>query len=694
MAQKKNNKKVANEKVTKKKVNAKVSPKKESVKPSKKVEKKVAKKVVNKKVDAKASSKKEVVKTSKKVNTVSANKNETTKTKQVKEKNIDSVKEEKNENKAATQSEKEIVLIEPYKRPSRLNYFWIIPLLLIFLVGIAVPAGFYFITIHDTSTKEVAATGNLDVNEIMTNLFTNSITNINTEGHEGYSKMLIDINDKTLDEVAMTARNKIVEKDAQLATIMPKMYFTIKDNQYNLYADINIVDTIRTRIGILSTLTEDEGEDPKNPACIFKINSINLGRFGVPPFLQNFIKSFINTQSLNDMFKNIGITATFDIDNMRIIYKRSDFVNDIKKFANKSLGDKNVLVNLFSSIIQDKLDVDTTGSIAFKIDLSDFNQREDIKPKRNTIIAVDKLNDYRQKIITLLDNGTIAGTKEEMTKTANQVFMFLQHGYYTDEAAISAGLNDYFYNPIKDIDLSSINIPNKTEYAPSDELHNNVIYSLQDTIKKALPAEEELLSKIVSFISDASQKEFTITSIEDENFYNFSKSLTLLGNTTFLISKGTDDKYIANYITINNADFVFDKVDNKDVMRMFVDISINGYRIEAIVNMSPIFDITKKTLQCKIDNVFLGKQTLEDEPKKALIEFIASGNNIKPSGDTTFNINPSVPSVDINFSPIYDGLPDTVKNVIEEFIKEDTGGGHLNFKIANNKLELIIEKNS
>lgn len=494
--------------------------------------------------------------------------------------------------------EEETIAVKPKKK----HHVGLILLCVFLTIFIVLPLGFFFIFIFDTSTKsDLNANGELDTSKVMTNIMSDALKDVKTS-----KKIEMKIGENELDQVLMAAAKKINVED-----YIPRMYSTIEDNHYTLYADLQ-ASFIKSRVAIESTIQYNQSEESND--IVFHVDKINLGRCG---FLTDLIftvgSRFINDEKLEGALRNYGLNVDFDLANHEIRYNEEQFRKDMDTILVKALGDNNMFNSIVSyAIVSERLfNVDFNGGITAYFDLKDLHL-DDVK-------TLDLNYDSHMDIITALYNkGVITNNAE-----AQDVWMFLIKGY----------------KDTKDTSHWSFVENNRSEI---ESLINTKLedYKGDDGYQKdaeEIPVISDLTNEIKQQLDEGD------VTIDDDILDGFAKSLDIIGNASFIDKKNEDESHTVDYFCMDNFDFKFkseDEVPDNGGLDITLSLNVNG--CPTTFTIPTKFDGYEGSNVAKFsfDKIMVGKITIEEPNVLNNLKTIISDNIASHTqGDTVFSLD-------------------------------------------------------
>ncbi len=518
-------------------------------------------------------------------------------------------------------------MAKEYKKKHHVGLIILISFLTVFFV---IPVGFFFIFIFDTSTKNVKADGTLNTNQIMSNLMNNAFNGLSDEN----PNIKISLGEDEFDQLLMN-----VAKDAiNQPNYVPKMYCEINGTNYDFYMDVQ-ASFLKSRVGIHTTL--DKQDRNGEQTLVFKVNNISIGRCS---FFSNLILNtaakYVSDEMITKAFESAGINAESDLEHWEILYPESKLREDMDNLLVRGLGIDNMFNSLVSYIVKEPglIEPDTNNGVSLKLKLEsltspvgfdDLLTDEQLKEIKDSQIDIKNLNTYKEIITRLLENGTISSTD---TSDLQNISEFLIKGISVKN------FSEYkFDNPLKDeisklmvekslIDGSQGAIENY-KGDPGFNSYTPTCFSSSNNSEPE-PDPESLdvwtLKEFKEFIQKQISGQQTQAKIKRTDINKFTKSLDLLGYTTYIINKDENNNYNVSYICLDNFNFAFIKGENgEDYVAMFVGINING--CHTYLTLKTVFssDADNKKINFEIKEIHLGGiSKLTYEPKSAFAQLM------------------------------------------------------------------------
>lgn len=432
------------------------------------------------------------------------------------------------------------------KNPPRRRIIWPWVLLVSFLLFTVAPLAIGYVVFQDSNTKRVDIQPNFSMSEMGKRIGVDSLDK--TEEEEKIS-MFVSEND--MDNILESALNKVGIK----SQFVKKAYVEIKGRRYTFYIDLDAY-VMKSRIKIITNLSESE--DKKD--FVFTIKDMAVGMMtGLVKPTKLVVQRFVNEELINTVFKQAGLSITFDKTNYVLRYPKKDVMSDIN-----SMGGNNNM-GLYYDIVQTLVEKDMA---VFDLDSPNFlDVTMDLKQlKTNEYVTDDEFHikvDHaevgtkcRDKLVTLVNEGELDPTSQTFNKDLMNVFGFLFSGGYER-------LNDEQKELIDSIDFSIVDINNVETYKGFN-LNNNPSY-LTDKMKDSLMTFDDL---------EHNQTEVTILNEKDLN--NYIAGRNIIGFTT-LMHRQTPESYKINYMTVDNfyANIYHD--GDEQIAEFVCKININGY---------------------------------------------------------------------------------------------------------------------
>ena len=190
------------------------------------------------------------------------------------------------------------------KNPPRRRIIWPWVLLISFLLFTVAPLAAGYILLQDSGTKRVEIQPNFTLAEMGKRIGVDSFDNV-TESEN--IAMVITEND--MDNILESALNTTGVKSG----LVKKAYVNIEGKRYTFYIDLDMY-VMRSRIKFVTNLEESEDKS----TFVFRIKDMSIGMItGLVKPTKAIVQRFVNEQIVNTVFKQAGLSITFDRHHVR-----------------------------------------------------------------------------------------------------------------------------------------------------------------------------------------------------------------------------------------------------------------------------------------------------------------------------------------------------------------------------------------
>jgi len=485
----------------------------------------------------------------------------------------------------------EVIITKPNKKR---HIWWRI--LLAILVVIITPVALVYGLLFDSKTGKAEKVDNFNMQQFGANAVIDGFSYTKSD-----KKFSIRMGEMQLNSLLYDAKQKIPDAAKQF---IPKVYceIDVENNEYNFYVD-GEVPMFKTRVCLCTKLT-DYGDYLE-----FKITDVKAGRIGG---LDWVVKKYVPKSTIEDVFKNTGLSFKFDLENMCLTYSKNDMLKDMTTMMGGVSQSDNLFVSLFNQL--NELNLITAGS------------------------GNDGVDNYLALDVNL----------ESLAKNANYV--------RTDEtlmhAAIKGSMNDAINEMKED--------PNSIDSTAASSIVQHIIDELPiveyaKTNYGASYLQEEASKKsedggpfTVNVIPDmADPRVEGITYVTREQIDNFILSTGIVGKTTGFYNK--DSKKFA-YITIND---MYANIRN-GAIDFVITLDMNGLDTFIIMPTSvvPTTNDVNYKLDLQIGNILLGENEVStsDLANKLMNEYLKPALS---SGDGLLKVSDDNKTLTLDFEKSY-----------------------------------------
>ena len=433
------------------------------------------------------------------------------------------------------------------KNPPRRRIIWPWVLLISFLLFTVAPLAAGYILLQDSGTKRVEIQPNFTMAEMGKRIGVDSLDNV-TESEN--IAMVITEND--MDNILESALNTTGVKSG----LVKKAYVNIEGKRYTFYIDLDMY-VMRSRIKFVTNLEESEDKS----TFVFRIKDMSIGMItGLVKPTKAIVQRFVNEQMVNTVFKQAGLSITFDRANYVLNYKKADIMSDINAMGgNNNMG-------LFLNVVQTLVDkdmayfnIDSPNFLDITMDLKSLKTNEYVTDDAEHIKVPhdDVGTQCRDKLVQLVNENQFDRTDEKVFgNNLKIVFGYLFSGGYDK-------LNEDSKALIDSIDFSTVGITDKEAYEGFG-LNNSDSY-LNDKMKEGL----------LTF-DDLEDKKTEVTILNEKDLNNYIAGRNVIGFTT-LMHRQTEKSYKINYMTVDNFYSNIYHDGDEQIAEFVCKININGY---------------------------------------------------------------------------------------------------------------------
>lgn len=433
------------------------------------------------------------------------------------------------------------------KNPPRRRIVWPWVLLVSFLLFTVAPLAVGYILLQDSGTKRVEIQPNFTLAEMGKRIGVDSLDNVNESENIA---MVITEND--MDNILESALNTTGVKSG----LVKKAYVNIEGKRYTFYIDLDLY-VMRSRIKFVTNLEESEDKS----TFVFRIKDMSIGMItGLVKPTKAIVQRFVNEQMVNTVFKQAGLSITFDRENYALNYKKADIMSDINAMGgNNNMG-------LFLNVVQTLVDkdmanfnIDSPNFLDITMDLKSLKTNEYVTDDAEHIKVQhdDVGTQCRDKLVQLVNENQFDRTDEKVFgNNLKIVFGYLFSGGYDK-------LNEDSKALIDSIDFSTVGITDKEAYEGFG-LNNSDSY-LNDKMKEGL----------LTF-DDLEDKKTEVTILNEKDLNNYIAGRNVIGFTT-LMHRQTEESYKINYMTVDNFYSNIYHDGDEQIAEFVCKININGY---------------------------------------------------------------------------------------------------------------------
>lgn len=451
------------------------------------------------------------------------------------------------------------------------------------LIGGVIGGAYYMINDNSKPTYE---SNNIATNDLLTQRLMHSFDDTKNSGNVTFS-----LDQDTFNQIIY---NTYSTADENVKKYLKGIEISIENKNYHIkvFSSAWIVNTV---VDLTCSFSSDETN--------YYLN-ITESKIGKVTFLHNLAFSVLdkalNQDDLNAQFEKGGVRIKADFKNNRFYYAKNDAIEDLKNLINKSANSDSLVSSITSSFMaNDVLSFDSKESLKAIISLEQFKTNSSFVDNSNLLdSSVLNLETHKDYVVSLLNNNIIDNEDSHPL----YIFDFLNKGYEK--------ITDTEKEYVKATDLSSIGFKDETSkttyqgYNIQDPNIKDYFLPLSTNIKN-----NNLLTDDGIFISEKTLNEYV-------------QSQNILGHSYLYTYKDTDtNKYIANYITLDNVYLNTYAKEEQEHMDMVLGISVAGYDTTLILENVKSEQLNFG-LKLKNENIYFGNKLCDDNLKNFIYEMV------------------------------------------------------------------------
>lgn len=473
-------------------------------------------------------------------------------------------------------------------------------LLTIFIFFFVLPIATIYICFYDGTRSNVKKAENFDINNVMTNAAIDSLDNVK-DTHQIELKISTD----DFNQILLNTYENSIGSNATISQYVTSLYVEATDTNYNFYADINVVNMLKSRLKIETSFKE--GKVDGKDAYIFNINDIKLGKIGgLLNLAKKYASNVLNDEFLQSIFNGFGLSFVSDVANNRLYYLLENVPDDITKFL-ASGGD-----DLFGTALYELFGGEyftlsfTKDGLSAKIDLENLGKNAEFVDKEKEINV--EWGDYKETLASWLSDGIVSASEVSNAMT------YLVKG--ADASSTYGGDS----SPLKGKDLTSYKI------SISDYKTYKGIYSV---VSKP---EVDLKQYVQNQINIADIFRCKIASIDEKTLNQTLQTSGTIG-TNYILQRQLDDgSYKVSPMMVTN---MYANVYETG-LKIVIEFNVNEYPLYICVDaLYEGFDATTYSLSFDIDNIYFGEDEATDDFKESVYSIISDSF----ASDNTFSFD-------------------------------------------------------
>ncbi|MCQ2792379.1 MAG: hypothetical protein MJ208_02520, partial [Bacilli bacterium] len=412
------------------------------------------------------------------------------------------------------------------------------------------------------------------------------------------------IDEDMIDGILMAGCEKINAPD-----YIPKMYCEIEGNEYTFYIDLQ-VSFLKTRAAIY-TIGEAGDED-----FTFSVTGLKLGRLPIKrEWAGALVTKFVSDETINDAFAKANFHIKSDLANLRLVYNRNDFQNDVGNYLSELGGDNkflDVLLGMFGDKESGILEPSFSDGITARFNLEPLKiapagSKHPSKYYKDAPINFQNLEGHRAEVEKLLNSGLPEDKVDE-------VFTFCLCGKNSNSS-----VTDYI-REISDKELGKqlIEYLNVESF---DEYKGSYIDAKRETTFVDYSSKIAIESEDLFKITGNTKVTFTLDSNEINQVLanKLTTESNIIGLTMPITYKDEDGNWRFQYVIIDNAYIGFEESENDTECGMVFYLRFNVGGVPVTVEIaSDTIDCSKEDVSIitNFKDMYFGLVEIKDEQYK------------------------------------------------------------------------------
>ena len=577
--------------------------------------------------------------------------------------------------------------------PKKRSKAWIVVLIVLLTIFIVIPAavvgGVYIIVSDNTSAKyESKFEHGVDTQTLIYDKFLSALDNIDEPETIYEGKIFFVLTQDDFNEILTSNINGAIG-DVDLSDFNLGYSLAITDDYYDIYVSGGYKNIINTRARVRLKLDFIEDGPSGDGRFEFSVVSVQIGKLGgLETLAKKYLPSILemNGVDLGTMMKDAGFNMTFDAENLKLVYPKADFLNDIKTLigGGETSSDDPMMILLNDIFERDIIDIDFNAdkTLRLVIDLRSFHgsNRYGVDADDPAYVAWRTSIDYDGVIAYLkyLYDEQFLNTEDDV---ANLLTFFLK-GYcykngksYSDTVKnwmddFAAAHGDGFFSD-KRAGAFPAGIPSIVGYygdevAWYDSLYDSDgdgVYAYDEEMVHITSKMDNVKILVPSSFAFLSNEGDAIAWIEDVDLTGTLRCQDLFAQITPIVGEYVDQvsngKYHIDYF---GFDDIYAKITDNH-LAICIGLSLNGYECNITVVASPAAEqpAEKNKFKLDFDNVYIGYNTVSQGFKDYIYDML--GDTMESSEDEFFYIDNSgsVPSIIINGAKVINDTADQVE---------------------------------
>lgn len=412
---------------------------------------------------------------------------------------------------------------------------------------------------------------------------------------EVFNQVVVDAFDNTVSDheiqIRLTEENinqflyNALNDSGPLKGTVKNLYVDISDSHYTFVMEANAFNFFKTRVFVTTEMTIDEVN------ITFEVNDIKIGRIGG---FKKAISWATSTLSLGDMsaaFAESGIHMTVDLPNLKLVYKITDFYNDLSKMIEADDSYLAILKEMVSNTSVRAFHPVKNKALECDINLDELRIDDTVIPIGSYTVPMGYISETQEyaksSVVTALNSGIIS--LDNTTVVAKYYSLGLDK-LKSDEKTI---INNYLSHGLTPVDTTKTYDPTVMSQDTLEEIFDNQIAS-QITV-------------------DPNHLSLEATTTQLDKMF---KQSTIIGNTMGVSRKISEGNHKCALVTFSRVSTVI--IESK--LYIIVSVNVNGYEINFSISTSK--DNTYHSFgsfRFKFEDMYIGRHVISEESKTALM---------------------------------------------------------------------------
>lgn len=412
---------------------------------------------------------------------------------------------------------------------------------------------------------------------------------------EVFNQVVVDAFDNTVSDheiqIRLTEENinqflyNALNDSGPLKGTVKNLYVDISDSHYTFVMEANAFNFFKTRVFVTTEMTIDEVN------ITFEVNDIKIGRIGG---FKKAISWATSTLSLGDMsaaFAESGIHMTVDLPNLKLVYKITDFYNDLSKMIEADDSYLAILKEMVSNTSVRAFHPVKNKALECDINLDELRIDDTVIPISSYTVPMGYISETQEyaksSVVTALNSGIIS---LDNTTVVAKYYSLGFDKLKSDEKTI---INNYLSHGLTPVDTTKIYDPTVISQDTLEEIFDNQIAS-QITV-------------------DPNHLSLEATTTQLDKMF---KQSTIIGNTMGVSRKISEGNHKCALVTFSRVSTVI--IESK--LYIIVSVNVNGYEINFSISTSKDDSYHSfGSFRFKFEDMYIGRHVISEESKTALM---------------------------------------------------------------------------